>query len=205
MPFEHFVQAFHAEMVGSSFVPLGGVHDGGADGFEDAIFEGETRPTSFLQASKSSDVNGKIRRTVRRLVEFGRSVTQATFYFSQPISNSDRLEEDLSAELGIAVRIRSKQYIVSHVNHSPATIAAFNSYLAEAASFLNRVGSTGERRRYPFETRTLCAFLNQEVERRRGNATILTAVADTLILWGLEGTDPQAGRTISRSSPPEED
>ena len=117
MPFEHFVQAFHAEMVGSSFVPLGGVHDGGADGFEDAIFEGETRPTSFLQASKVSNINGRFRRTVRRLVEFGRSVTQATFYFSQPISNSDRLEEDLSAELGIAVRIRSKQYIVSHVNH----------------------------------------------------------------------------------------
>lgn len=196
-PFERFVQTFHAEMVGGAFVPLGGVHDGGADGFEDRIFEGKAHPVNFLQASKSPDFSGKIRKTIKRLREFGRDVRMVTFYFSQPIPNVDRIEEDLSNEFDVAIRIRPKQYIQAHINHSPGTVAAFNSYLADAASFLNHVGSTGDRRRMPFETRTLCAFLCQEIERRRGNATLLNAITDTLILWGLEGTDPQRGLTIS--------
>ena len=37
--FEQFCQGFHAAIVGSEFVPLGGMHDGGADGFEEPIFD----------------------------------------------------------------------------------------------------------------------------------------------------------------------
>jgi hypothetical protein len=32
-PFEDFVQAFYPAVSGSTYVPLGGTHDGGADGF----------------------------------------------------------------------------------------------------------------------------------------------------------------------------
>ena len=38
--------------------------------------------------------------------------------------------------------------------------------------------------------RSLCVFLGQEVERRSGNTQLLEAVTDSLILWTLEGTDP---------------
>ena len=39
----------------------------------------------------------------------------------------------------------------------------------------------------------MCVFLGQELERRRGNADILEAVTDSLILWALEGTNPDNG------------
>jgi hypothetical protein len=41
--------------------------------------------------------------------------------------------------------------------------------------------------------RSLCVFLGQEVDRRRGNTELLEAVTDSLILWALEGTDPDKG------------
>lgn len=41
-------------------------------------------------------------------------------------------------------------------------------------------------------------FLGQEVERRRGNTQLLVAVTDSLILWSLEGTDPDAGTFRTR-------
>lgn len=33
--FEHFVNAFYPTIAGEGFCPLGGMHDGGADGFQD--------------------------------------------------------------------------------------------------------------------------------------------------------------------------
>ena len=33
IPFEQFGHSFYSAIFGSEFVPLGGIHDGGADGF----------------------------------------------------------------------------------------------------------------------------------------------------------------------------
>jgi len=197
--FEQFVQAFHAALVGSAFVPLGGMHDGGADGFEEQIFESASRTNSFLQASKSQDIVGKIRRTIRRLRDFGRDPAVVLFYFSDPIAQIDKIEEDLSVEFNTTVRIRGKQFIESHINNSPQTVETYNSYLRPAIIHLLAVGTAGPTRQFPFEAKTLCAFLGQEVNRRRGNASILTVVTDSLILWSLEGTDPDKNLFMNKS------
>jgi hypothetical protein len=64
--FELFFRAFGAEVFGTTFIPLGGIHDGGADAFEsDPIYAG--RPNHFYQASTEQDYVSKIRRTVKRL------------------------------------------------------------------------------------------------------------------------------------------
>lgn len=109
--FEQFVQAFHAALVGSSFVPLGGMHDGGADGFQETVFEGSSRPGTFLQASKAADVTTKIRSTLRRLSRFGRDAKVVIFYFSEPISTIDRIEEEIATEFDTTIKLRAKQYI----------------------------------------------------------------------------------------------
>jgi hypothetical protein len=196
--FEKFVQAFHAAIIGTSFVPLGGQHDGGADGFEEALLVSERKPTIFLQASKTLNVHQKIRSTVRRLIDFGRSVSAVHFYFSSTVANIDRVEHDLGGELDVVLRIRDKRYIGSHINADAATAAAFETYLRPATAFLLNVGVSPPERLYPSEARTLCAFLGQEVERRRGNATLLQSVTDTLILWALDGTDPDAKQFLTR-------
>lgn len=188
--FEQFAQSFHAALVGSAFVPLGGMHDGGADGFEENIYESASRTGFFLQASKSVDIPGKIRRTVRRLRAFGREPNVVLFYFSEPIATIDKIEEDLSIELNVTVRIRGKQFVEAHINNSPQTIEAYNSFLKPAIMHLLAVGTAGATRQFPFEAKTLCAFLGQEISRRRGNASVLTVITDSLILWSLEGTDP---------------
>ena len=55
--FERFGQTFYGSIQDREFVPLGGMHDGGAEGFdgehdtEPELFE-ETGSSSFLQISK---------------------------------------------------------------------------------------------------------------------------------------------------------
>ncbi len=190
MAFEDFVQSFHSAIVGTNYVPLGGVHDGGADGFEERIFESEARASQFLQASKTPQIERKIRETVKRIREVGREPKGVLFYFSEPISKADIIEENLSIELDINIRIRSKSYILANINSSPQTVQSFKSHLQPAVTSLMGVGGAGKERDFPFSSKTACAFIGQEINRRRGNASLLDALTDSLILWSLEGTDP---------------
>jgi hypothetical protein len=107
------------------------------------------------------------------------------------VPNLDGDEDELSEELGVRIRIRDQKYIISQINHSDQTVEAFNSYLGPHLAFLKGIGGVtmiGHSRDLP--PRSLCVFLGQEIERRRGNSQLLEAVTDSLILWALEGTDP---------------
>ena len=134
--FEKFAQAFFADLSGTDFVPLGGHHDGGAEGFtEPGLFEGK-KMGHFWQASVQKTFRTKIRATVKRLFEYGRKPTQLTYCTSIVVPNIDGEEDSLSEELGLRIRIRDQKYIVSHINHSPQTAQAFRSYLGQHLAFL---------------------------------------------------------------------
>ncbi|WP_228489078.1 hypothetical protein [Raineyella fluvialis] len=70
--FELFVNQLYPAIAGSTFAPLGGMKDGGADAYETPVYEDATRPNRFYQASIESEIEKKVRRTIKRLREFGR-------------------------------------------------------------------------------------------------------------------------------------
>lgn len=190
--FENFVQSFFSAVLGTHYVPLGGIHDGGADGLvASSIFE-DNDQTRFLQASVTPDTKTKVRQTLKRLREFGRNPKSLVYCTSKSAGPIDVLENDLSEELDCRVTIRDAQYFTHQINNSPQTIQAFSSYLAPSVSFLSDTGSAAliqSSEKLP--ARTLCVFVGQELERRRGQTHLLEAVTDSLIIWALEGTDPE--------------
>src|SRR5688572_14462544 len=92
--FERYCQAFFASIAGTQFVPIGGRHDGGADAFSEPGVYGDERPEHFWQATVQKTHRDKIRGTVARLREFGRSPKQLTYCTSIIVPNIDS-EEDL--------------------------------------------------------------------------------------------------------------
>jgi hypothetical protein len=116
IPFERFANAFYGSLVGVSFVPLGGLRDGGANARDGTIFEDGSRVQTFYQASVEEDAEGKIRRTVRRLRDFGRAPRNLIYLTSRTVKYSDRVERALSDELDVTVTIRDGNYIALHVN-----------------------------------------------------------------------------------------
>ena len=191
--FEDFVNAFMPAMVGEAFVPLGGTKDGGADAFLDSGLFQSGMPTVFYQASTEAKSAGKIRRTVKRLQEFGRNPKTVGYITSRTIRYLDRTENTLSSELGVVIKIRDCSYIISHLNDSAATRAAFNSYLAPSLAFLQETGGArlATTQTEGGKAAAVYVFLRQELERHAENDTELAvALADGLILWALEGTDP---------------
>lgn len=199
-PFERFAQDLQSTLSGASFVPAGGTSDGGADGVFAGLLENSGRPTSFFQASVRADSERKIRGTVDRLREVGREVLALTYVTSQTVSRFDLLEERLSEELDVTIRIRDANFIASHVNDSIETVGAFRQHLSHYVAYLQQVGSS---RLIPssahVKSPAVYTFLAQEVERRKGDTTSLHAMVDALILWALEGTDPDLGRFMTRA------
>lgn len=199
--FERFFHAFYPELAGISFIPLGGIHDGGADAFQgDQILEGKTgRAGTFYQASVQQDHRAKIRHTVQRLRMSNREPNRLIYCTSRTISFIDREEEELSNELDVTVTIRDRKWIAVNINRSQVTVNAFNSFLKGAADFLSGFGApTIVSASDTIQLKTMCVFLGQEVDRRRGNTDLLEAVTDSLILWALEGTDPDQGVLMNR-------
>lgn len=198
--FERFVHSFYSALVGASFIPLGGVHDGGADGFEgDQVYEEAGVPTAFYQASVQEDFCPKIRRTVARLREVGRDPRTLVYVTSRSIRLPDLEERALSRELDVTIQIRDARYIMAHINDSTATMAAFDHQLRHLTDFLRLIGaSTIITPSAHVRSPAVYVFLEQELARRRGDTSLLDAVTDSLILWALEGTDPDAGLMMSR-------
>ena len=99
--FEKFVHAFAGTSETYRTIPLGGMHDGGADGFVEPPSEHMGKPTHFIQTSKTDRIESKLRHTVKRLREFGRTVEKLTYYSSQTVPYIDQVEDRLGEELGV--------------------------------------------------------------------------------------------------------
>lgn len=192
--FEKFVNSYFPSLLGTGFVPLGGTHDGGADALqENGLWEDSEKPTVFYQASIERNHRDKIRRTVNRLNEFGRKVESIIYLTSQSIPRFDEEEDFLREKHGIRIKIRDKGYIVAHINDTQGTRAAYFTHLAPTLDYLKHLGSTQDIfvPSIAVSSPTVYVFLRQELERQSSRKeSLVNAIADGLIIWALEGTDP---------------
>jgi len=197
--FEDFCNPFMANLLGESFVPLGGMHDGGADGFdEESIYECNEK-NKFYQFSISKGVESKITGTIKRIKIFGRTITHLTYVTNQTIQYLDKVEDKLSEKLDCRIRIRDKKYIESHINNSMGTIAAYKNYLSQYTAFLRDAGNSSVVENFPSDNDpTMYTFLQQEIDSRKDNLALIKRVTDSLILWALNETDPDKGNFLTR-------
>ncbi|WP_446810973.1 hypothetical protein ACH50O_05200 [Methylomonas sp. 2BW1-5-20] len=195
LAFESFAQDFLSVLEGRNFVPLGGTKDGGADG----LYQCENARI-FYQFTKQENHRNKIRKTVERLNEFGRTVT--TLYYLSPrvIPHIDKEEDLLSEELDVRVKIRDRKYISSHINDSIGTIAAYNNHLSVFTQFLERVARSDESFiSSHVQDPSAFVFLQHEVTNRLGNRKLIHSLTDSMILLALSETDPDTSILMSES------
>jgi hypothetical protein len=202
--FERFGQTFYGAMQDREFVPLGGMHDGGAEGFDAPEPIGpdlyvDESGGRYLQVSKQASTRAKIRGTLKRLREYGRDPKVLTYVTSVVVPNVESEERALSKELSCQVAIRDANFIEVNINTNEVIQGAFKSFLEPSITHLYQPGAadTGSRTS-DYTDRTLAVFLRQEVEHRRDRSGLLESVADSLILWSLSDTDPDKGIFLDR-------
>ena len=200
-PFERFAQDFLGDQLGTEFVPHGGMHDAGADGvFYDTH---DAAPSRFMQASTTDAITQKIKDTVRDLRAVGRNVVHLDYASSRDVAKADLLERSLAKELGVSVRIYGASYFATHINTSAATQAAYRHHLAYAIEHLTNPGRSAMApvSRH-VQSPGVYVFLRQELDRRQGDTSLVDALVDALVLWALEGTDPDKNILLARADLP---
>jgi hypothetical protein len=199
-PFERFIRDFYAVIAGITFAPLGGVQDGGADARDVGLYADSRRTDAFYQTSVEEAVEAKIRKTVARLREFGRTPKSLTYFTNRTVKYTDRVEYDLTDELDVTIAIKDANYIAAHVNTDDRTRLAFDVHLRHYTDYLKSIGAARliQSSRH-VQRPAVYVFLANEVERRRGNEALVDAVTDALALWALEGTDPDKGILLTET------
>ncbi len=193
--FENFGQRFMVATRGVNYVPLGGTHDGGADGIlYSGLFEAVGRPNTFLQASIEQDPQAKISRTVTRLREFGRELHRLIYLTSQVVPRLDRVEEQLSGKLDIAIRIIDGNTIAVTVPDNQNVRHAYFEFLHHNAQFLQQFGKSQliAPSRHIADPHVY-TYLAGELNSTSQESTFVDGVVDALLVYGLEGTDPESG------------
>lgn len=196
--FEKVIQDLLAIRDDDQFVALGGVHDGGADGFIRSVLEEKGKPKSFVQMGKQENVRDKVRKTHTRLKEFGREVESINFWSPLKL-HVDVLEDELTNELGITIRIRDFNAVHRLINHDTRTrehfLAAFRTEIHE----LTAAGSKAPEGSDFVSDPSVYVFLQFENKERFGKGGLTTPVVDALIYWSLRDTDPDSGKKLTRA------
>lgn len=199
-PFEEFVNDFIAAIEGSDFIPVGGTSDGGADGVHEQGLYSFDKKDVFYQISIEQNHRSKVKKTIDRLIEFGRTPKRLIYVTSQTIGTYDREEEHLTDKHNVFVRIRDGKWILANLNHSEATKKAYYTHLARFTDFLKDLeqGNT-LRKSVNVSHPSVYVFLQQQVENREKDKHLTKTVADSLILWALNDTDPDQDRFMTQN------
>ena len=199
-PFEEFANDFIAAIEGTEFVPVGGTSDGGADGVQEQGLYSSDKKDVFYQMSIEKNHRSKIKKTIDRLVDFGRSPKRLIYVTSQTIGTYDREEENLTDKHDVFVRIRDGKWILANLNYSEATKKAYYTHLERYTDFLKDLDKgnkikISENISHP----SVYVFLQQQVENREKDKHLTKTVADSLILWALNDTDPDQDRFMTKA------
>ncbi|MGE0600370.1 MAG: hypothetical protein AB7J35_14560 [Dehalococcoidia bacterium] len=196
LTFEKFGLRFLAATQGYKFIPVAGIHDRGIDGLEHT-FTAEGVERTVYQISIESNGRQKIRDTLRALRENGIGAARLFYVTNRAISEKDKLVDDMFREFDISITIWDIGWFQSNVNASNATVSAYQTLIDTEFHQFNRPGTGYVIANVDSDPR-LFIFLRQTLDEADASTPLLEVLVDSLILFSLEGTDPEANVLRSR-------
>ena len=174
---------------GIKFESMGGRKDGGADGRFTGVYSQDAG--HFVQISREGTIERKIERTIDRLREVGRDVAAVTYWTHIDAPRRDIVEETVSKNKSVLVRIRDRSSLSKLINESKETKTLFRlkfkAQLDELIAQSNIPSAVSQFSKDP----TVYAYLKFEAGERNQRTDVLLPVVDALIYWSLRETDPE--------------
>lgn len=186
--FENFGLSFLGATLGYNFVPVGGVKDKGIDGLE-YIFNKEGFEKNIYQLSTELNSEGKLDKSIQKLIDNKIPFDSITYVTNRVVSNKDALIDKLFDKFKKHLKIYDQNWFVTNANHSAATINAYYTFIDSHLHEFSKPGKSYVVSNLANDSR-LFVFLRQQLDSKRNDLKLDDLLADTLILFGLEGTDP---------------
>lgn len=194
--FELFAKQLFAIVFKENFIPLGGIHDGGADGAISSYIQEVTgKQNTFVQFTITAEtsVKTKINETIKALNSSGRSPRQIIYATSIALPKSDIIAQDTFDNHGIMIQFRDYERIKSYINSDEQSNIAFYDFFSSEISALHRAANRNLSTVNEYATDpTVYVYLNYELKTKHVKNHLNEQVLDALIYWSLRDTDPDA-------------
>jgi len=195
--FEDFAKSFLAAINGESFNPVGGLKDRGIDSLQHT-FNPSFSSRSIYQMSIERNTEAKIERTLATLKKNKIKFDRLYYVTNQQPKKQDSIVDRLHEKYGISVYIHDIDWITCRVNTSEATARSFQTYVDSYLHDFTKPGKSyvvGDLIKDP----RLFVFLRQQLDNKDKLKQIDVFLVDSLILFALEGTDPDLDKLRSRA------
>ena len=189
--FERFAQDLLCQVLGYNFNPIGGIKDRGIDGL-DRCYEIHNLSDTIYQISIEKDIEGKTRRTLSTLQENDVQCQRFFYVTNQTVKNQDVLSDTFFREFRISVGFRDLAWLRGQANHNEGTIKTYLAFVETYCHQFTKPSQTLAVEDLHTDPR-IFVFLRQQWEERDEKMRLDELLADTLILYSLEGTDPDKG------------
>jgi hypothetical protein len=186
--FEIFGNEFLSAVLGYSFIPVGRSKDKGVDGFQH-IFNRTDNEKHIFQLSTELDHIGKIYETIAKLKENQIEFNRLVYATNRKINNAESLVDEVFDNTGIPLTIFDIRWFSTNSNQSEKTIRAYQIFVDTYLHEYSKPGKYQTVANLDTDSR-LYVFLGQQFDSNRDDLKLDDLLADTLILYALEGTDP---------------
>src|SRR4030042_3903997 len=189
--FENFCKSYLSKILGYEFIPVGGIKDRGIDGLEH-LFSRKGHEKILYQFSIEKDCEAKIKKTCNKLEENNIEYDQLTYVTNQDPKKIDLIIDKIIQLYNKPIRIFGVKWLSAHVNDSKSTIEAYKTFIDSYLHEFNKPGKSYVVGNLIDDPR-LFVFLRQQWDVYRKDLELDKILADTLILYALEDTDPEKG------------
>lgn len=186
--FETFGSNFLSAVLGYSFIPVGRTKDKGIDGFQH-IFSRNDSQKHIFQLSTEQDHVGKIYNTIKKLQENKIEFDRFVYVTNRKINNAESLIDEVFEKTKIPLTIYDIRWFSAHCNQTEKTIKVYQVFVNTYLHEYSKPGKYHTVADLDSDSR-LFVFLGQQFDRNRDDLKLDNLLADTLILYALEGTDP---------------
>lgn len=194
--FERFALDFLSAYLPYNFVPAGHIHDRGIDGFERSYTRDDVQ-TFIYQISIQQDFRSKLIDSLEKLRQ-NKIKTEAFFYATNRlVKNKDTLIDELISKFKVPVTIWDIDWFKYHINDSEQTTNVYRIWIESNFHEYSRPGKSYELANLDGDPR-LYVFLRQQTDRYGGAQPLDHILVDSLILFALEGTDPDKGILLTK-------
>lgn len=189
--FEIFGNDFLAAVLNYDFIPVGGTKDKGVDAFEH-IFARKGYEKHIFQLSTEKDHEGKIYSTIQKLRDNEIYFDRLVYVTNRKINNAESLTDEVYDKTNVHLTIYDIRWFTAHSNESGKTIRAYQVFVSTYLHEYSKPGKYHTVADLDNDAR-LYVFLGQQFESKRYDLKLDNLLADTLIMYALEGTDPDNG------------
>jgi hypothetical protein len=195
--FESFAQQFLSAVLGYEFIPVGGSKDKGIDAYKH-IYHSEKQIKTIFQMSTDGSWEAKIIDTYSKLKSNKIPVERLFYVTNRKLNNTDKYCDEFYEKYKINLTIFDIRWFNTNCNANEGTIKSFHIFADKYLHEFTTPGKTSIISNLDSDSR-LFVFLRQQFDQNRKDSNIEDMLIDTLVLYSLEGTDPDKDILLTKT------